>query len=51
MNDLVHYLRYVLCLEIVDVPASEKSCSHFSESSYGGVRNLPTGQEALSGRL
>ena len=21
MNDLVHYLRYVLCLEIVDVPS------------------------------
>ena len=42
MNGLVRYLRYIPCVEIVDVHRR----SHFSVGSYGGMRNPPVGQEA-----
>ena len=38
MHDLVYYLRYIPCVEIVDVPSRLKSCNQLSRGSYGGEK-------------
>ena len=43
MKDLIHFLRYIPCVEIVNLRSlCKKNGSHFSGSPYGGVRRPPT---------